>query len=129
MKKLLFLFFAMFLISVSVKGQQATTQQRLADGNVVVKYYNDVLNGGKDGFLIIDNHSSYTIDHLHIRVTVKVTSYENNIKQEKTLVLCDDNITDIPASQTLTVSRTNRGVIKGGPEKDGKTYVYNIEIN
>lgn len=127
MKKLLFLIFTMFIVGMSVKGQQATSQW--FDGRVTVKYYNDVLNGGQNGHLVINNNSSYEIDHISIRVTVNVTSQnEYGIKQSKTLVLCDDRITDIPTGQS-TIHKTSRGVIKGGPEKEGKTYEYNIEIN
>lgn len=127
MKRLIFLIFAMFFVGMYAKGQQATTQW--FNGRVTVKYYNDVLYGGQNGHLVIDNNSTYEIDHITIRVTVNVTSLnEYGMEQVKTLVLCDDRITDIPTGQS-TILKTNRGVIKGGPEKEGKTYEYNIEIN
>lgn len=124
MKKLLFLIFALFLVGVSAKAQHATAQKNMAGKNVTVEYYNNTNNG----HLVIYNNTDYEIGKLHVRVTVKVTSYnELNMKQEKILVLCEDDVTDIPTGKKI-VYKTNRGAIKGGPEKEGKTYEYSIEL-
>lgn len=135
MKKLVLFFIAVILGGVSAVAQNASSSHSFVGGSMAVQYYNDraqdLSNPG--GRLIITNNSDVAITKAHIRVTVLIRWQEQSqglpITSKKTLELCDDEFTNIPAHKTLELTRSNRGIIEGGPEKPGKTYQYNIEIS
>lgn len=132
MKKILVLI-AFLYIGVSVSAQNASSSYSVPAGSLNVEYFNDRNHdSSKQGRLKITNNSDLTITKAHIRVTVLISWYEQSsypIKSKKTLELCDDDFTNIPAPRkTLELTSSRRGVIEGGPEKSGKTYQYNIEI-
>lgn len=119
-------------------AQQATGNCLVpgTSGQLSVEYYNDRLSDGKDGHLIIYNNSGVSIPKVHIKVTVRITWTEvvnlgNGItypkSKSKVLELCNDEIYDIPREESI-ITRTRRGVIKGGPQKEGKNYSYSVEI-
>lgn len=132
MKKILVLF-ALVFTGVSAIAQNATSSYSLVSGSLNVEYYNDRSHDlSKNGRLIITNSSDLTISKAHIRVTVLISWFEQTngypMRNKKTLELCDDDFTNIPSRKTLELTSSNRGIIAGGPEKQGKTYQYNIEI-
>lgn len=132
MKKILVLF-ALIFIGISASAQNASNSYSLISGSLDVEYYNDRSHDlSKNGRLIITNNSDLTITKVHIRVTVLISWFEQTygypVKNKKTLELCDDDFTNIPTRKPLELTRSKRGVIAGGPEKEGKTYQYNIEI-
>lgn len=129
MKKTISFLLAIVCIGLTVSAQQGHGSQ----GNLSVDYYN---HGSKTGHLIFNNGSGTTISKAHVRVTVLITWYEQidvpylgktSQKNTKTLVLCDDDFFDISSGQSK-VDRSRRGDVKGGPEKEGKTYQYSVEV-
>ena len=129
MKKLFVFLMTILCIGLSVNAQQGVGSQ----GALSVEYYN---HGSKTGHLIFNNSTGSTISKVHIRVTVFITWYEQidvpylgktSQKNTKTLVLCDDDFFNISSGQSK-VTRSQRGEVKGGPEKDGKTYQYSVEV-
>lgn len=131
MKKIL-LIAALLVIYTSVNAQQAEGSFEIPTGSLSVSYYNDRSTGGQNGHLVITNNSETTITKAHIKVSVLIrwTELVNDfpIANKKTLILCDDDFTDIPKNQTIEKYSSKRGVVKGGPEKEGKTYTYSVDI-
>ncbi len=129
MKKIFILLILITFMGLPVSAQQGRGSQ----GDLIVDYYN---HGSKTGHLIFNNGSGKTISKAHVRVTVLITWYEpidvpflgkTNQKNTKTLVLCDDDFYDISSGESKA-TRSQRGEVKGGPEKEGKTYQYNVEV-
>lgn len=129
MNKIVLILVVLFCFGLSANAQQGSGSQ----GALSVEYYN---HGSKTGHLIFDNQTGSTISKVHIRVTVLITWTEQidvpylgktDQKNKKTLVLCDDYFYNIPPNQSK-VARSQRGEVKGGPEKTGKTYQYNVEV-
>lgn len=125
--------FAISLLMV-VGGLTVNAQQ--GHGSFVslnVDYYN---HGSKTGHLIFHNNSGSTISKAHVKVSVHITetdtvvigSYAVPTKKNKILILCDDDFYNIPKGESKQTS-SSRGVVKGGPEKNGKTYRYEVEVD
>ncbi|MBQ4398217.1 MAG: hypothetical protein II829_01370 [Bacteroidales bacterium] len=132
MKKILILI-ALIYFGVTASAQNAASSYPVPSGSLNVEYFNDRSHdSSKQGRLKITNNSDLTITKAHIRVTVVISWYEQSsypIRSKKTLELCDDDFTNIPAARrSIELTSSRRGVIEGGPEKEGKTYQYNIEI-
>lgn len=103
-------------------------------GSLTVEYYN---HGHETGHLIFNNQTGTTISKVHVKVTVLITKneyvdvpYVGKVPQKttKTLVLCDDDFYNVAKGQTKE-TRSQRGIVKGGPEKQGKTYQYSVELD
>lgn len=135
MKKVIFIFVALIYMGLSASSQNVSGSYTVPSGSLNVDYYNDRCHdSNKNGRLVITNNSDLTISKAHIYVTVFITWYEQSkrssypIKNTKTLELCDDDFYDIPSHKMIELTSSKRGVVKGGPEKDGKTYQYSIQI-
>ncbi|MCR5065734.1 MAG: hypothetical protein K6A67_08190 [Bacteroidales bacterium] len=129
MKKCILLFAAVFFCGICANAQQGSGSM----GSLTVNYYN---HGSKTGHLIFNNQTETTLSKAHVKVTVLITWNEHvNVpyvgevpqKTTKTLVLCDDDFYNIPKGESKVTS-SGRGPVKGGPEKQGKTYQYNVEV-
>lgn len=129
MKKIFVLLTMIICMGLSVSAQQGSGSY----GSLSVYYYN---HGSKTGHLIFNNQTGATISKAHIKVTVLITWYDSidipymgkqAQKNTKTLVLCDDDFSNISKGESKVTSG-RRGVVKGGPEKPGKTYRYNVEV-
>lgn len=135
MKKNILLFIVIVHMVLSASAQNASSTQSFIGGSLEVQYFNDRANdlSNPGGRLIITNNSDVTVSKAHIRVTVLIRWQEQSqgfpVTSKKTLELCDDDFTNIPAHKTLEFTRSKRGIIEGGPEKAGKNYSYNIEIS
>ena len=134
MKKILSIFTLAFLLSISASAQHQVKRSFLVPDTpqqLELTYTNHVPLNGKNGSLYIKNQSDKDLKNVHIIVSVKISwtdtvgSYPQ--KRTKKLILCDDQF-DIAAYETNTLKESNRGIIKGGPEKKGKTYSYDIEV-
>lgn len=130
MRKYLLLLLAVFFFGWSANAQQGRGD--FLDLSVV--YYN---HGSKTGHLIFYNNSGGTISKAHVLVSVFITEYEyvnvpylGNVKRAKTktLILCDDDFYNIPKGESKETS-SGRGIVKGGPEKEGKKYEYTVEVS
>lgn len=134
MKKIILLFVAVVYFGLSASAQSGSSSQSFIGGSLEVQYFNDRARdlNNPGGRLIITNNSDVAVSKVHIRVTVLIRWQEQSqgfpITSKKTLELCDDDFTNIPAHKTIELTRSKRGIIEGGPEKAGKNYSYNIEI-
>ncbi len=137
MKHTLFLFLAIIYFGFSANAQNAMGRCNVpyTSEDLSVAYYNDRLSGGQNGHLEISNNSELTISQAHILVKVLIRWEEKTkgstfpIMNKKTLILCDDDFYNIPPKKTIEKTSSKRGIIKGGPEKSGKTYQYIVEIS
>lgn len=119
----------LFLLVLVCFGFSAYSQQASGfNAGVKVDYYN---HGSKTGHLIVNNTTNASIEKAHITVTVKIVWREGegylSQKKTKTLVLCDDDFYNLPQGE-CQLNASNQGEIKGGPEKEGKSYIYNVEV-
>lgn len=122
------------IIAFFCAGILATAQHGTGSfAGLTVEYYN---HGHESGHLIFNNQTGATISKVHVKVSVLITKneyvdvpYVGRVPQKttKTLVLCDDDFYNIAKGQSKE-TRSQRGIVKGGPEKDGKTYQYTVEV-
>lgn len=122
-------------IALLCAGFIAYAQQGVGSlGGLTVEYYN---HGHETGHLIFNNQTGTTISKVHVKVSVLITKneyvdvpYVGRVPQKttKTLVLCDDDFYNIAKGQSKE-TRSQRGIVKGGPEREGKTYQYNVEVD
>ena len=130
MKRLLLFCMAILCLGISVQAQKPhATYNSLP---LSVEYYNErSTDQTKNGKLVITNKFNATAK-AHITVTVRITYTENvagiDMKKNKTLVLCDDEFSNIRPGTEIYL-KSNRGIIKGGPEKEGKKYDYHIDVS
>lgn len=150
MKKVSYIILVLFFFSLTSYAQNATGSGHIPDSSteLVVSYFNDHNTKKSSGHLVVNNNSEYTISKAHIYVQVLITWTEDipgidpftmeplTIERSfsKILVLCDDDIMDIPSQRSITVEKTTRGIVKGGPEKyndpkkKNKKYNYSVEV-
>lgn len=129
MKKNIIIFAILALTCLCTNAQEGSGSM----GSLTVDYYN---HGSKTGHLIFNNQTGTTLSKAHVKVTVLISwneyvdvPYVGKVPQKttKTLVLCDDDFYNISRGESKVTSG-GRGPVKGGPEKQGKTYQYHVEV-